>query len=163
MLAGPSEKMNPSSKQLSLEVLEQLSLTRQEWIEYFKSKKTPERLRNEINQLQGGTSVSDSCILTDQNQDQSRPNPKPRRLTGENMFAVHDTTFSECQLFDHVTKNSEILLASPNQTYANTGVDYPNPFNCSTHESGVIRAILDEIENARIQLETYLLPVMTSS
>ena len=170
-------------KQLSLEVLEQLSLTRQEWIEYFKSKKTPERLRTQINRLQG----QDTPVREPETHNRPRPEAKPRRRSESNgshvvnnhvvepcslaplggeTFAVHDTTFSDSQLFDEA-KNSEILMASP--AYASTDVDFPNRFSENgtnrrfSQESGVIRAILDEIENARIQLETYLLPVMTSS
>jgi hypothetical protein len=94
MLAGPSGKMNPSSKQLSLEVLEQLSLTRQEWIEYFKSKKTPERLRNEINQLQGGTSKrnhEDGSATEDSGINSPKNRTSPMFKYANNLKPVHWT------------------------------------------------------------------------
>merc|ERR1711935_665049 len=55
MLLSPNSRTKAQPLQskhaLSLEVLEQLSLTRDEWIEYFKTKQTPERLTNEISRL----------------------------------------------------------------------------------------------------------------
>jgi len=75
MLQMTGQSRKAMKKQLSLEVLEQLSLTREEWIEYFKTKKTPERLRTEIERLSptfnqhedGGSNTEDSGINSPKN------------------------------------------------------------------------------------------------
>jgi hypothetical protein len=38
----------------SLEILEQLSLTREEWIEYFKTKQLPQKYELEIEKIKNG-------------------------------------------------------------------------------------------------------------
>ena len=111
---------------LSLEVLEQLSLTRDEWIEYFKSKKTPERLKHEISRL-SPVSKSVDCLR----KTPSPPTPKPR------------TSFKASDW-------------SPPKSASDWPVNDITCGDTRFTEAYIVRQILDELENAKTKLENFL-------
>ena len=137
MLLSPNSRTKAQPLQskhaLSLEVLEQLSLTRDEWIEYFKTKQTPERLTNEISRL-SPVSKSVDC-LRDETASPSpppRPTPKPRAP-------------SASMAYDWPPHKS----ASDWPVNDSTG-------DTRLTEAYIVRQILDELEIAKTKLEHFL-------
>lgn len=151
-MTGQSRKA--MKKQLSLEVLEQLSLTREEWIEYFKTKKTPERLRGEIERLSPTVSEQPEQTVNERTkcsheQNGQMPNTtqlsQPDTSQAESLNQIRPKPRSRSLRFES-TNQSSISIASR---------DLPNG-NKSDPQADIIRQILAEIESAKFNLAKFL-------
>ena len=120
---------------LSLEVLEQLSLTRDEWIEYFKTKKTPDRLKQEISRL-SPVSKSVDC-LQHHSPPTPPPPPTPKPRTPATFVKACDWPIPSKSASDWPVNDS---------TYGDTRLT----------EAYIVRQILDELEIAKTKLEHFL-------
>ena len=154
-MTGQSRKA--MKKQLSLEVLEQLSLTREEWIEYFKTKKTPERLRGEIERL--SPTVSERVT----NERTCSPNGQMPNTTEHYQLSQPDTSQAESlnsQIRPKPRSRSLLRFESTNQSPSimshSASRDSPKSDPQPMSQADIIRQILAEIESAKFNLAKFL-------
>ena len=157
MLQMTGQSRKAMKKQLSLEVLEQLSLTREEWIEYFKTKKTPERLRGEIERLSPTVSeqheqreqpIDERTICSHETSNGQMPNTTlSQRDTSQaeslNQIRPKPRSSRSLRCFESTNQSSEI--ASRDCT-----------IKSDPQQAEIIRQILAEIESAKFNLAKFL-------
>ena len=154
MLQMTGQSRKAMKKQLSLEVLEQLSLTREEWIEYFKTKKTPERLRGEIERL--SPTVSERVT----NERTCSPNGQMPNTTEHYQLSQPDTSQAESlnsQIRPKPRSRSLLRFESTNQSSPSIIASHDSPkSDTQPTQADIIRQILAEIESAKFNLAKFL-------
>ena len=154
MLQMTGQSRKAMKKQLSLEVLEQLSLTREEWIEYFKTKKTPERLRGEIERLSPTVSeheqhheqiIDERTICSHETSNGQMPNTT---------LSQRDTSQAESLNQIRPKPRSSRSLSRTNQSSEIASRDCN--IKSDTLQAEIIRQILAEIESAKFNLAKFL-------
>ena len=149
MLQMTGQSRKAMKKQLSLEVLEQLSLTREEWIEYFKTKKTPERLRGEIERL--SPTVSEHVT----NERTCSPNANTEHF----QLSQPDTSQAESlnsQIRPKPRSRSLLRFESTNQSSPIIASRDSPKSDPQPSQADIIRQILAEIESAKFNLAKFL-------
>ena len=152
MLQMTGQSRKAMKKQLSLEVLEQLSLTREEWIEYFKTKKTPERLRGEIERLSPTVSVEHvtrTCspiIANTEHFQLSQPDTSQAESLNSQ---IRPKPRSRSLLRFESTNQSPSIIHSASRDSPKSD---PQPMS----QADIIRQILAEIESAKFNLAKFL-------
>ena len=163
MLQMTGQSRKAMKKQLSLEVLEQLSLTREEWIEYFKTKKTPERLRGEIERLSPTVSEQQQVrheqtertkIICSHESNGQMPNttqlsqPDTSQAESLNQIRPKPRSSRSLRCFESTNQSSEIASR-----------------DCKSdpQQAEIIRQILAEIESAKFNLAKFLPDVSSNN
>ena len=155
MLQMTGQSRKAMKKQLSLEVLEQLSLTREEWIEYFKTKKTPERLRGEIERLSPTVSehnVTRTCSPINANTEHFQLS-QPDTSQAESLNSQIRPKPRSRSLLRFESTNQSPSIMSHSASRDNAPKSDPQPMS---HQADIIRQILAEIESAKFNLAKFL-------